>query len=50
MYHRILLRMEVGGKKNHKTYFMFSFFLENPLICDLMWKNMVKRDRLQITI
>jgi hypothetical protein len=34
-----------------KTNFMFTnFFFENPAICEIMWKNTVEPDRLQMTI
>jgi hypothetical protein len=33
-----------------KTHFMFSNFLSKTVAYEIMWKNMVQQDRLQITI
>ena len=50
----ILLKMRNISDKscrgNQKTYFVFSnFFFKNDSIYEVMWKNMVEPDRLQVT-
>jgi hypothetical protein len=37
--------------ENQNTYFVFStFFFENPAVCEIVWKNVVKPDRPQMAI
>ena len=43
------IQIESAGKI--KTRFMFNnFFLENCAVCEIMYKNIIEPDRLQMTI
>jgi hypothetical protein len=51
----VLLRMrnisDKSCRENQSTHFMFNnFFPENRAVYEIMWKNMVQRDRPQMTI
>jgi len=37
-------------RENQNTYFVFSFFFQNPAVYEIMLKNVVERGRLQMTI
>jgi hypothetical protein len=38
-------------RENQNTKFILSnFFLENPAVCEIMWKNIVQLDRPQIKV
>ena len=52
---RILLRMRnilnLNCRENQNTHFLFSiFFPESRAFYEIMWKNMIETDRLQMTI
>jgi hypothetical protein len=44
----IIFEMKVADKI--KTRFIFSFFFENRAVYEIMWKNVVEPDSLQMTI
>ena len=51
----VLLRMrnvsDKSCRRNQNTHFVFSnFFSKNRAVCEIMWKNTVKRGRPQMTI
>ena len=37
-------------RENRNTYFVFSFCFLNRAVYEIMWKNIVESDRLQMTI
>jgi len=52
---RILVRMrnvsDKNCRENQNSYFMFNTFSpENPAACEIMWENVVERDRPQMAI
>jgi len=36
--------------ENQNTHFMFSVFLKNRAVCEILWKNIVEHGRPQTTI
>ena len=52
--HSFLLRMRNAADnfpQQNKTHFMFNnFFLENPVVYDIIWKNIVQSDRPQTAV
>jgi hypothetical protein len=51
----ILIRMrnvsDKSSRENQNTHFVFSnFFFKSRAVCEIMWKNVVERDRPQMTI
>jgi hypothetical protein len=56
IYCLILLRMKNilgrGCKENQITHIMFTnfFSLENCVVCEIIWKNVVEPDRPQMTV
>jgi hypothetical protein len=45
-----MFQTDVEKTKTHILYMVTFFSFENRVVCEIMWKNMVEPDRLQMTI